>query len=446
MRSKSPNLADIMPAEANNFGAIRLMMALAVLVSHSYWLATGQSSLEPFHAWTGHSLGEHAVQVFFFLSGVVVAGSLLKSRSLLDFAVARLLRIFPALIACVLLTALVLGPVVTGLSLKAYVTQGGWLVYIAKTVTLTTGSAPLPGVFADLPVPRLVNLSLWTLKYEVICYVLLAVFGMAYLHLPRLRTLLTIALSVVVASIFIAPKPVDGYSMAQNIRYFILFFGMGTLAYLLRERLVLSWFAVVPLFLAFALAIDTRFAELTSALFLGYATLLVAKVRLPRLRWFTNQQDYSFGVYIWACPIQQALIQVEPGISPWKLTIIALLIVMPLSVFSWTHIERPAMGLRKVFVAWLRALVPARRASQAAAPVAVTASNAANAAERAPHVPRPAGEPAPRKVHRPDAAPLRRLKQMAQPTPDVLQVMLDGRRQNAIPRHTAKPGLVLDRG
>ena len=85
-------------------------------------------------------------------------------------------------------------------------------------------------------------------------------------------------------------------------------------------------------------------------------------------------------------------------------------------------------------------------APQAAAPVAVTASNAANAAERAPHVPRPAGEPAPRKVHRPDAAPLRRLKQMAQPTPDVLQVMLDGRRQNAIPRHTAKPGLVLDRG
>ena len=72
MRSKIPVLNDILSPDANNFGAIRLAMALAVLVSHSYWLATGQPALEPLHTWTHHSLGEHAVQVFFFLSGVVV--------------------------------------------------------------------------------------------------------------------------------------------------------------------------------------------------------------------------------------------------------------------------------------------------------------------------------------------------------------------------------------
>ena len=76
MRKKYTVLADILPPDRNNFSSIRLAMALSVLVSHSYWLATGRPALEPLYRWTHHSLGEHAVQVFFFLSGVVVAQSL----------------------------------------------------------------------------------------------------------------------------------------------------------------------------------------------------------------------------------------------------------------------------------------------------------------------------------------------------------------------------------
>ena len=355
MRKKYPVLADILPPDRNNFAAIRLAMALSVLVSHSYWLATGRSALEPLHAWTQHSLGEHAVQVFFFLSGVVVAQSLFKSRSLIDFASARVLRIFPALIACVLLTALVLGPLVTGASLKAYFADQGVLAYIAKTISLSTGSAPLPGVFGGVPLPRLVNLSLWTLKYEVICYALLAGFGFAAIRFPACRNVMTAGLAIVIALIFAgAPKPIAGYTMADNIRYFILFFGAGTLAYLVRDRLVLTWIALPPLFMAFAFAIGTRFAELTSALFLGYATLMIASLSLPRLRWFTNDQDYSFGVYIFACPIQQMLLDQRPGTGPLELTLVAICIVLPLAILSWQLIERPAMRLRPPLVAWIR--------------------------------------------------------------------------------------------
>ena len=215
MHKQYPVLADILSPDRNNFAAIRLAMALSVLVSHSWWLATGQSALEPLHAWTQHTLGEHAVQVFFFLSGVVVAQSLFKSGSLLDFLAARVLRIFPALIACVLLTAVVLGPLVSAGSLGAYFADRGWLAYIAKTLSLSTGSAPLPGVFADVPVKGLVNLSLWTLKYEVTCYAALALFGLAALRLPKWRGLMTAGLAVLVAALAlvlaqIAPAAVPG--------------------------------------------------------------------------------------------------------------------------------------------------------------------------------------------------------------------------------------------
>jgi peptidoglycan/LPS O-acetylase OafA/YrhL len=292
MTRKPVVLADILAPERNNFGALRLAMALAVLVSNSYWLATGQVVAEPLKGLTGFTLGEHAVQVFFFLSGVVVAQSIMKSGSLLDFTVARVLRIFPALIVCVLLTALVIGPMATDLPLGRYFTDRGMLDYLWRTLSLSTGSAPLPGVFGDHPVPHLVNLSLWTLKYEVACYVLLGLFGWAYLKLPRLRAPLAMALAVAVVAAFAAnARPVEPLSGLGSLRYFVVFFFAGTLAYLARERLVITWMALPPLLALFALAIKTPFAELAAALFLGYATLWAAALPAGGLRTFTNAQD-----------------------------------------------------------------------------------------------------------------------------------------------------------
>ena len=163
-------LADIMAPERNSFGLIRLAMAITVLFSHSYLFLAGTSRAEPLAGWTGHSLGEHGVQVFFFLSGILIAQSFEASRSLLEFAVARVLRILPALAVCVLATAFVLGPLVSTLPVRDYLGDPLLARYIVKTVLLVTGAAPLPGVFGDLPLAGDVNLSVWTLKYEVLCY------------------------------------------------------------------------------------------------------------------------------------------------------------------------------------------------------------------------------------------------------------------------------------
>ena len=357
-RSNTPiHLADVLAPENNSFGVVRLAMAVAVLVSHSYWFTLGQGGSEPLYSWTGHSLGEHAVQVFFFLSGVLVTQSLLKSGSVLDFACGRALRIFPGLIACVLLTALVLGPFVSTLSLGRYLTAPELASYIAKTLFLTTGSAGLPGVFKDLPLSNLVNVSLWTLKYEVLCYAGLGLIGaIAMLH-ERTRTLATAGLAILVFSIFIGPpKPIDDYSQLDNVRYFTLYFGMGALACLLNKHIIISKFVLAPLFVCFIAAIGTRWGELSSALFLGYATLYVATWTFGPLRRFTNKQDYSFGVYIYAGPIQQALIGLKLGLTPMALSFAALPVALALAAISWNVIERPALLLRKRLIRSLSAI------------------------------------------------------------------------------------------
>ncbi len=340
-------LSSFLAAESNSFGVVRLAMALAVLVSHSYLLARGTSAAEPLHSLTGHSLGEHAVQVFFFLSGILVAQSFDRSRSMLDFVAGRVLRIFPGLIVCVLLTALVLGPLVSMFEPAQYFTDTGVLRYIARTLSLSTGSAPLPGVFEGHPLPSIVNMSLWTLKYEVLCYAGLALAGLLGLFSPRWRKVPAALLTVFLVLVFIEqPKAIETYTSIDNIRYFALFFGMGTLAYLVRDWLPIHGGGVVPLFAVFVFALGTRFGELATALFLGYATLWVATPTFGPLRGLTNRYDLSYGAYIYACPIQQLLIEKLPGAEPLVTAGLAMIVVLPAALFSWLVVERPALRQR----------------------------------------------------------------------------------------------------
>lgn len=359
---KCPRLGQIMTPSDNSFGVLRLAMAAFVLISHSYLYAFGTDKAEPLTAWTGHSLGEHAVQVFFILSGILVAQSFDRSRSLVDFVTARALRIFPGLIVCVLLTALVLGPIVSTLPVGSYFTSAILPAYLIKTLSLSTGNAPLPGVFTDLPLAGSVNTSLWTLKYEVLCYAGLAAAGLLGMFKQSVRAFAAAGLAAFLVIIFAAePKPTDTYGFTDNARYFSLYFGTGVLIYLVRDRLVIWGGALLPLALIFMIAIGSRFAELATAVFFGYAVVWAASKSFGPLRALCNRVDLSFGVYIYAGPIQQGLIDASPALHPLAITLLAAAIVLPLAMLSWVFIEHPALGLRARLRPTNRKGVPAHR-------------------------------------------------------------------------------------
>lgn len=352
--SKAPRLDSILEARANNFSLVRIVMALAVLVSHGFFLQSGMTSAEPLVAWTGYSLGEHAVQVFFFLSGILVAQSLDRSAGILDFTAARVLRIFPGLIVCVLIGAFVIGPAATSLPFAIYLTSPDVVRYVLRTVSLATGSATLPGVFESVPAAGLVNMSLWTLKYEVMCYAGLALAACAGLFKTALRPYAIAGLAVFVAVLFIEPaKSVELYTSVDNMRYFAVFFASGVLAYLLRSMLVIHGGILAALLAIFVATVGTPFGVLGAAAFLGYATLYVARWPLGALRDLSNRYDISFGIYIYACPIQQLLIGHFPEAGAVALIGLAIALTLPVALVSWLLVERPALKARTRVVSGL---------------------------------------------------------------------------------------------
>jgi peptidoglycan/LPS O-acetylase OafA/YrhL len=345
-------LEDMLVPEKNSFGVLRLAMALAVLISHCVFLSTGLSSAEPLYKWTGYTLGQHGVQVFFFLSGILVAQSLYTSQSVKDYAIARGLRIFPALIVCVLLTSVVLGPWLSSLSAMDYLRDGGVASYIVKTISLMTGSATLPGVFENAPgaAKGVVNSSLWTLKYEVLCYILLAAVGVVAIRtqLWRETALLAIAGWLMIVLYRRASIEIGSQKSAFDVmRYFMLFFGAGVVAFTLRRWLPVHGLLLVPLGAGFATAIGTRYLEPATAVFLGYGALWLATFKFGSLRDYTNKNDYSYGTYIYGLPVSQALLHFWPQMPVFSLTAITIGIVLVLAFLSWEIIERPALMLRK---------------------------------------------------------------------------------------------------
>src|SRR5688500_9554072 len=135
-------------AHRNNFDALRLAAALAVLVSHQF-LFTGRPQPE---VAPGVTLGILAGMVFFSISGYLVSASWRHDPCLGRFLIRRGLRIVPGLFAA-------------------------WLLMAAIDVALPDG-------FTMNPVAE-VNGSLWTIPFEVQCYLLFAA-GAVLIRSPAL--------------------------------------------------------------------------------------------------------------------------------------------------------------------------------------------------------------------------------------------------------------------
>jgi len=144
MRQITPNkLGALAVGRDNNFTLLRLLAAIGVFVSHTVLITQGREAVPQF-MW---SLGTLSVWVFFAISGFLISASFERRTSLADFAVARCLRIFPALIACVVLTVFVLGPSVTSLGLAGYFDDPQTLRFLIGNISLFGETRDLPGGF-----------------------------------------------------------------------------------------------------------------------------------------------------------------------------------------------------------------------------------------------------------------------------------------------------------
>jgi peptidoglycan/LPS O-acetylase OafA/YrhL len=172
-----------------NFDTIRLIAAASVIFSHAFLIADGDDKNEPFVRFTGAIIGIHGVFVFLIISGFLVTQSLKNSFSLRHFAWKRFLRIYPALAACAIVSAFVIAPFFSELSIREYLWSFSGMKYVAKVMLLyDVHQIPTVKFYESNSAPwlqREFNGSLWTIASELYCYLIL--FFLAALDLVKIR-------------------------------------------------------------------------------------------------------------------------------------------------------------------------------------------------------------------------------------------------------------------
>ena len=328
-----------------NLKVLRLVCALCVIFSHSFSVVSGDPLNEPLQMATGFSLGDYAVLVFFIISGLVIPLSLARSQDLMRFWARRLLRIFPALIVCVLATALVMGPAVTSLPLQDYLGNPQVAAYIAGAATTLSTSQGLPGVFETLPDSGQVNVPLWTLKYELLAYAC-AVLVFAAIKLPGHAVWLLAAGLLLLDGLLREGAP-GLPPQLFNLSAFLAAFFCGAAGFELLRTRALALSAGLVGVAGAALLVGTGFWLGAVLLVLTAATLLVAHA--PPLPVLSGARfgDYSYGLYIFAFPIQQLLVLVLPGVAAGQHFLLTLLLALPVAAGSWHLLESRSIAFGK---------------------------------------------------------------------------------------------------
>jgi peptidoglycan/LPS O-acetylase OafA/YrhL len=337
-------LSNLAYGRDNNFNLIRIIAALAVLVSHSFTLALGPGNHEPVFQVLGMTLGTIAVDVFFITSGFLVTASLSVRQNAVDFIWARSLRIFPGLIVMTLFTVFLVGPAFTELPLRYYFLESQTYLYLVKCATLIAGvEYQLPAVFENNPLRIDVNAALWTLPREIAMYSVLALVWIIFRRKYAPFKYMVIAIAGVsgatTAICHFSPLIED-----QWARLFFMFFS-GASYYVLKEYITISRLAfwLSALAILCSAVIDQHVFFLVYLVGGAYVLLYSAYVPSGRVRNYNRFGDYSYGVYIYAFPIQQSVVALIPGISVVVLLLFSAATTISLGAVSWYLIERRAL-------------------------------------------------------------------------------------------------------
>ncbi|MCP9339180.1 acyltransferase family protein [Stutzerimonas xanthomarina] len=333
-----------MQRDENNFDFLRFFAASAVVLGHCYWLS-GLGAVEPVRLFTGSmDTADIAVNLFFVMSGFLIAASWIHSRSSVDFAGKRALRIFPALAVSTLFTAFIVGPLATDLPLSEYLLNSQTVRYLTNVALFT--QFHLPGVFTANPFPGTVNGSVWTLPYEVLMYTMLLTLGL--LKLFGRIAVLVVPIALMFIHFHLAPNLGLESDMLRKVTRLGMFFFLGSALYLYRKILPWNWKIALALLSLSLISARTEWWFLVHVLTLPYLTIYLAHLKIPRLSRFGRYGDFSYGIYIFSFPVQQLLVHwLDPELPLPVFMAISLTASIAIAALSWHLIESPALRLKR---------------------------------------------------------------------------------------------------
>jgi peptidoglycan/LPS O-acetylase OafA/YrhL len=339
--------------EVNNFDVLRIVFAWFVVVSHSYFLNNASIS-DPLGWATNNYLifSYLGVKGFFIISGYLIFQSLIRSRSMIEYLTKRILRIFPGLIVAVFISLLATYFVYPKKDVPYFLDQEIYS-YFLDNILLFVSHFDIPGVFENMR-STAVNGSLWTIKFEFLCYLMLLLL----FPLKGKKSALAVftgvlLLSLLVLQLFFSDwlhkinRPIQMDLMAELASYFL---AGSFLASLDRQSIA---YKQLILFTCSALILVAIFLSMDRLILiapLGFVIIWLGKRKSSLATWIHKTiGDPSYGMYLYAFPLQQFTIYfLKPTTA--VLLITSSVLSLLLGIISWHLVEKKALMLKRYFL------------------------------------------------------------------------------------------------
>lgn len=325
-------LSELLNIKSTNVNLLKFICAILVIVGHANPITgTGVDILTEY---TGGecSFGGLAVGVFFFFSGLYVTKSLSKTVNLRTYLAKRVERIFPQLAVVILISAFVLGPILTSLPVGTYFLSLGTYTYLLNAILIPIHN--LPGVFEGLPY-QTVNGPLWTLPVEFACYLMLWGISLLLVLITKykdqknlsgivdsraFRVMLGVAIAIVFAGFIVVFYVLKNEFLISVVRPVVIFIE-GSLFYQYSDKIKVNWIAGLGMVILLALSGATGLFSIGMILLLPYITVSLT-LGLPQIKADWTMFKISYEMYLLGWPIQQIILLVFKGSMPAHINVI----------------------------------------------------------------------------------------------------------------------------
>jgi peptidoglycan/LPS O-acetylase OafA/YrhL len=282
------------------------------------------------------SFGELAVDGFFLISGFLITGSWLKNPKLFAYFRKRIARIYPAFVVCSIICVFVVSP----LAGSAY---SDIRASLPKNGALTAALFPpaVPRAFSGAVV-SILNGSAWTIRYEFACYILVALFGL--IGVLRRPLFLGFLIAAIYAAHVLVPAAWTFVPHGAAM-YLPSIFLVGAIYFIARDTMSFRPSIAIGCTVALltGLAIGPLAAHASVAVFGGYLILYFADRAGGVFTQINNRNDVSYGVYLYAWPIEQLLLWYFPKTSLLVIGGATLILAYAFGWASWRLIEKPVL-------------------------------------------------------------------------------------------------------
>lgn len=283
------------------------------------------------------SFGELAVDGFFILSGYLICKSWCTRPNLRVFIANRFLRIFPGFLVSALVCALVVGP---AFGADDYFAKFDWRAFVAGL--LRFGFSGVPAAFSGTHYPA-INGPLWTIPWEFKCYLLVAVSGVMGVFQ---RSWFWPAVFFVCALIYFFAGLGFKVYVPENYYRLGMVFAAGACFY--KYEKAIPWrfeWALLAFLVFFLLLFFKPAAEIAVSIFFGYVVIFFA-LHARVFEGFNKLPDVSYGVYLYAWPLNKIVLWYAPNIGVAGCVVVVLTLSCCAGWLSWHLVEKPFLRLK----------------------------------------------------------------------------------------------------